>query len=116
MRMTFVLSLVVLSMAGCGYAWAQDDASLKACDVQASAVKVDSPLKVVEARKAVFDACLAAAITDPQRKTLALFNSAQVMCNDDVKKRLTNDPLITTAGQAEIFSECMADRNYVVIQ
>lgn len=104
MRKLFAIAILALAAP----AWSQDDAAVKACWAQSRAVRVDSPLKVVQAQKDAFDACVAMAILDKQRQTLALFRNAQAGCNNDVKNALNNDPLTTTYEQGEIFRKCMA--------
>lgn len=108
--MRYLLPLILLAFP----VWAQDNVTVEACLTKSRAVKVDSPLKFVQAQKEAFAACMATAIPDKQRRELALLNNVQAHCNDDVKSQLTNDPLTTTYEQGEIFRKCMARRNYVV--
>lgn len=111
-----LIVVVLLALAWSASSWAQDDAEVAACLVKSQAVKADSPLKAVQAQKDVYDACVASAISDPQRRTLALFKSAQVMCDVEVKNRLKKDPLIPPYEQSGIFRDCMArpPGNYAV--
>lgn len=111
MRKLFAIAILALAAP----VFAQtDDATVKACLAKSQAVKADSPLAVVQAQKDFFDACLSSAIADPQRRTLALFKSAQVMCDVEVKNRLKKDPLIPPYEQSGILRDCMADKNYAV--
>lgn len=114
-KLVDILAVVAVALAWSHPVWAQaqDDATVEACRAKSRTVKADSPLKVVQAQKDAFDACVASSISDPQRRTLALFRTRQVMCNEDVKKQLTKDPLTTAYEQGEIYRKCMAP-NYVV--
>lgn len=116
--MRFVPFFIVLLMAGCQYGLAHaqtsDDVALADCRAKSLLVTVDSPLKVVQAQKDTFDACMGAVISSKQRREVALFKDAQFLCNRTADNEKMRDPLTTAAERTKLYKKCMAGHNYIV--
>jgi len=107
--MKLLLLLVLLASS----AFAQTDlAKADACRTKSLATPVADPAKVIQAQEDAFQRCIAAALPDKQRRQLALYKSAQTVCNDTADNEVKRDSLTTAAERTKIYTRCMKGAGY----
>lgn len=107
--MRYLLLLALLASP----AFAQTDVAIAdACRTKSLAAPVADPAKVIQAQEDAFQKCIAAALPDKQRRQLALYKSAQTVCNDAADNEVKRDSLTTAAERTKIYTRCMAGAGY----
>ena len=93
--------------------YAQTDVAIAdACRTKSLATPVADPAKVIQAQEDAFQKCIAAALPDKQRRQLALYKSAQTVCNDMADNEVKRDSLTTAAERTKIYTRCMKGAGY----
>lgn len=109
--LAYIVGLVFLPLPPMFSAYAQTD-PVNDCRLKSLSAPVADPAKIIQAQEDAFQKCIAAALPDKQRRQLALYKSAQTVCNDAADNEVKRDSLTTAAERTKIYTRCMKGAGY----